>query len=69
MTPRSLIIALLISIAIALGIGAFQATVAPSAARCAWCPEFPCYGAGTCGTGCACMKRGMDIQGVCVSLE
>lgn len=69
MTPDRLLIALLVSIAIALGITIVDASASPATAHCAFCPDLPCWGPNQCGKGCSCLKRFPDPQGVCVSLE
>lgn len=40
-----------------------------SRAECGFCSPMPCYGSYGCGTGCLCMKAGMDLAGTCVSLD
>ena len=69
MTPQRLLVALLAAIVIALGIGLFEVATGPATAHCQWCPDLPCWGPRQCGRGCFCMKRGGDVEGVCVGLE
>lgn len=69
MTPDRLLIALLVTIALSLVITVFEATASPSAARCRWCPDFPCWSTSQCGRGCFCIKRGSGLDGECVSIE
>lgn len=57
---------LVILSAIILGLG-LTASV-PKTAECVSCPAFPCFGAGQC-LSCHCLKKGLDMQGVCVSFE
>ncbi len=37
-------------------------------AECATCPSYTCYGS-CAGADCACMKKGLETSGVCVSFN
>lgn len=53
----------------ALGLAAITWTALPSTAECAWCYSGPCYNHSICGSGCFCLKRGLEIDGICYSLD
>lgn len=38
-------------------------------AKCAYCPNFPCYQSSDCGSGCGCAKGNGKIQGICMSVD
>lgn len=44
------------------------AFMAPApAAECAYCYSGECYSSSICGSGCVCLKRGLDVHGYCYS--
>ncbi len=56
------------ALALVLGIGLSGGVVTfPREAECATCPSYTCYG--SCGAGCVCMTKGMEIGGTCVSFD
>ncbi|MHC4950559.1 MAG: hypothetical protein ACYTEU_06180 [Planctomycetota bacterium] len=57
----------LIVLSVALGIGAAALVSRP--AECAFCLAEICYFEGNCGSGCFCLKKGLDTTGVCYSIS
>jgi hypothetical protein len=43
--------------------------LAPRTAPCATCWTGECWNSASCGYGCVCLKRGMDLSGYCYSAE
>ena len=54
-------------IALGAAIGALLALATP--AQCAWCSTLPCLSSATCGGKCVCVKRGLDLDGFCASVN
>jgi len=46
----------------------FLPALAPSKAECAFCYTGDCYSSVICGTGCMCLKEGLDVKGRCYSV-
>ena len=44
-------------------------SAAPRTAECAGCPPYTCYGKDSCGSVCPCLRRGIEIGGVCVTID
>ena len=38
------------------------------AAGCEWCPSYPCYGSGSCSSGCYCLIPSGELEGTCYSI-
>jgi hypothetical protein len=55
-----------IIILIAAVIGIF---IYASNGNCAFCFDSECYSSSSCGSGCICIKRGMDMTGYCASIN
>lgn len=66
MKTKTKIVLLSIGLACAIGI-AFA--VGPSRARCSWCFQGDCYNSSICGSGCVCLKRGLDLSGYCYGVN
>jgi hypothetical protein len=60
----------LLALTLALSAGIGYWTYAPQPAHCTYCSTLPCYNHGMCGGGgCVCIKRGLDLEGYCASLN
>lgn len=67
---RKIVASVLATVALALGVAALQSAVEPAPAKCAFCFETSCFDSSMCGgPGCVCIKRGMDLQGFCGSID
>jgi hypothetical protein len=66
MTKTKAIVTAAIVFAAAFAIGNYAA---PPKAKCAWCYSGTCYDSSICGSGCVCVKRGLDLSGECASFD
>lgn len=62
---KKLIIGLLLIASITIVVVAITSN--PKKAHCAWCYTGKCMNNSICGTGCVCLKKGMDFWGECYS--
>ena len=61
---------LIMALVLALGLIALQINLAPRKAECQLCFTGTCYNSSMCGgTGCVCLKFGMDLQGKCANIN